>query len=695
MTPMSALLSLPLAIALLLVIAGSEASRYRFVFGKAARFGVSGKATGGSSLLPQSSLPKPLLRSEFLLENRYPLGSFGIQQPETDFQVFVVTVTNRLLSFKSDAPGTILTNVAITGLQPNENILIIDIRPASGELFGVGSSQRLYSINTTTGVAMTVAGPTSGIDGTDFGGDFNPVVDRLRLVSDLDQNLRLNPVTGAVTATDSPLAFASGDAHFGANPNVVAAAYTNSFADSAATSLYGIDSDLDILVLQGSPNGSPVSPNSGQLTTVGPLGVNTNSLAGLDILGSTNRALASLTSPGDSASKFYEISLSTGAATLLGTIGGSELVRDITVASGSFQFKAATAAIAESGRFLEITVTRTGNTSIPATVSFATGDETATQRADYILAQGDLNFAADETSKVFQLLLIDDVYVEGVETLTVRLSSPSADFALTGYSSTRISIADNDSLPPTTNPSDEAQFFVRQQYLDFLNREPDPGGLAFWTAEINSCGTNFSCLTRRRVEVSAAFFGEPEFQGTGFLIFLVYQAGLNRQPGYLEFMRGRNQLPPGPDVEGSRTLFVNNFVSRPEFTSMFPLSLSPAQYVDGLNANTENSLTQVERDALVEGLASGAETRATVLRKVAEHQTFARRQTEPAFVLMEYFGYLRREADTDGHAFWLNILRGSGNFRGMVCAFLTSAEYQSRFSPVHTRHDSECAAVAE
>ena len=616
------------------------------------------------------------------------------QQNEASLLVFAVTVSNRLLSFSSDAPETVLSETPITGLQPGEIILVIDVRPANGQLVGLGSSQRLYLINTMTGVATAVAGPTSGINGTDFGGDFNPVVDRLRLVSDLDQNLRLNPVTGAVTATDSPLAFASGDSHVGANPNVVAVAHTNR-PGSETTSLYGIDSDLDILVLQGSPDGSPVSPNTGQLSTVGPLGVNTNSLAGLDILGSTNRALASLTSPGNSSSKFYEINLSTGAATLLGTIGGTELVRDITVASGSFQFRAATAAIAEGGRSLEITVTRTGNTSIPATVSFATSDETATQRADYIIAQGDLSFAADETSKVFQLLIVDDAYVEGVETLTVRLSAPSADFALTGYSSIQISIADNDSLPPTTNPTDETQFFVRQQYLDFLNREPDPGGLAFWTAEINRCGTDLSCLTRRRVEVSAAFFGEPEFQGTGFLIFLWYQAGLNRQPSYIEFMRDRSQLPPGPDVESSRTAFVNDFVSRPEFTSMFPLSLSPAQYVDGLNANTGNSLTQAERDALVEGLASGAETRATVLCKVAEHQTFARRQTETAFVLMEYFGYLRRDADTDGHAFWLSVLRGSGNFRGMVCAFLTSGEYQNRFSPVHTRHDSECTAVEE
>ncbi len=614
--------------------------------------------------------------------------------PANSVNVFAVTVTNNLLSFNSAAPDTILNTLPLSGLQAGEIMLAIDFRPATGQLFGLGSSNRIYTINTTTGAATAVAGPfTPALVGSDFGADFNPTVDRLRVVSDQDQNLRLNPATGAVAATDTNLSYASGDANFGANPNVVGSAYTNSFAGSTSTSLYGIDSNLDTLVLQGSLNGAPVSPNSGQLTTVGALGVNSNGLVGFDIQGSNNRAFASLTAAGDSSSKLYTLNLTSGAATLIGTIGGPDLIRDVAVAAGTIQFSASTATVAENGGHVTLTVTRTGNTAIPAAVNFATNDGTATQKGDFTISLGMQQFAAGETSKTIDILVIDDVYVEGSENFTVTLSAATSDFALSGASTVTVTITDNDSVAPTTNPIDDAQFFVRLHYLDFLNREPEPGGLAFWTSQITGCGTDATCINRRRVEVSAAFFGSPEFQETGFLVFRLYKAGLNRQPTYLEFMNDRSQLPAGPNLENARVAFVNSFVQRAEFTTLFPATLTPAQYVDGLNANTGNSLTPAQRDALVTGLTNATETRATVLRKVADNALFAQQQTNPAFVLMEYFGYLRRDPDPGGQAFWLTILNSSGNFRGMVCAFLTSAEYQARFSPTRSRTDSLCAGL--
>jgi uncharacterized repeat protein (TIGR01451 family) len=352
--------------------------------------------TGGATLGSQSTAVL------LILDNEPP--------PANSVNVFAVTVNNNLVSFNSAAPETILNTLPITGLQSGETLLVIDFRPATGQLFGVGSSNRVYSINTTTGAATAVAGAfTPTLIGTDFGGDFNPTVDRLRVVSDLDQNLRLNPATGSVAAIDNPLTYAAGDANFGANPNAVASAYTNSFAGSTTTTLYNIDSNLDTLVLQGSPDGAPVSPNTGLLTTVGALGVNTTGLVGLDIQGSTNRAVASMTSPGDSSSKFYNVNLSSGAATLIGTIGGPELIRDIAVAAGSIQFSAATANVSEDGGHVTLTVTRTGNTSIPAEVNFATIDGTAVQRTDFIVALGVLQFAAGETSKSIDILIVDDV----------------------------------------------------------------------------------------------------------------------------------------------------------------------------------------------------------------------------------------------------------------------------------------------
>ena len=149
--------------------------------------------------------------------------------------IYAVTTTNVLLSFDSATPGTVTTIAAITGLQAGENILGIDLRPATGQLYGLGSTSRLYTISPVTGTATQVGSAGAfTLTGTAFGFDFNPVVDRIRVVSNADQNLRLNPNDGTLTAIDTNLAFAAGDPNQGANPNVVALAYTNNFAGAGS-----------------------------------------------------------------------------------------------------------------------------------------------------------------------------------------------------------------------------------------------------------------------------------------------------------------------------------------------------------------------------------------------------------------------------------------------------------------------------
>src|SRR5262249_17421238 len=162
--------------------------------------------------------------------------------------------------------------------------------------------------------------------------DFNPVPDRLRVVSDADQNLRLNPNNAAVAGVDGTLSYAATDASANADPNIVGVAYTNNYAGATSTTLYFIDSGMDILGIQGSIGGSPVSPNTGQLSTVGKLNVDTTDLVGFDIAPVTNAAFASLTPQGADQSQLYTINLSTGAATPIGTIGGGQLIRDIAFA---------------------------------------------------------------------------------------------------------------------------------------------------------------------------------------------------------------------------------------------------------------------------------------------------------------------------------------------------------------------------
>ena len=234
-----------------------------------------------------------------------------------------LTTTGVLETFDSATPGTIMTGVAVTGLQTGETLLGIDRRPATGELYGLGSTSRLYVINSTTGAATQVGSAGAfTLSGTAFGFDFNPTVDRIRVTSNTGQNLRLNPTNGTLAGTDTAANYGAGDPNAAATPRIVGSAYTNNFSGAVSTTLFVIDSNLDILATQGSPGGSPISPNTGQLFTIGALGFNTSDLVGFDLSGLTGIAFASLTGPAANNSQLFTIDLSTGAGTLVGTIGG-------------------------------------------------------------------------------------------------------------------------------------------------------------------------------------------------------------------------------------------------------------------------------------------------------------------------------------------------------------------------------------
>jgi hypothetical protein len=607
-----------------------------------------------------------------------------------------VTISNKLVRFDTDSPGVITSVVNINGLQSGEQIQAIDVRAATGELYGVGSSNRLYLIDPATGLASPVGAFLPFLNGSFYDADFNPLTDRLRVVSDARQNLQLNPAS-AVSVVDPNLTYAAGDINAPFNPSIVGIAYTNNFGGATTSTLYGIDWRSDTLVIQADS-----TDDTGRLLTLGALGVDTTAHVGFDIAPGSGVAYSSLTLQGDTVSRLFTINLATGTATQVGAIGTVDFIRDIAIAPvGTFRFSAASinaaASIAENAGKVTITVTRDGDTSGAATVDYATADGTATQKGDYIIASGTLSFNAGETSKSFDVFIVDDTYVETDETFSVILSNPTGGFFTGIGSSLTATIKDNDTAG-SINPIDNAQFFVRQQYLDFLNREPDPGGLAYWTNEINRCGADAPCVNRRRVEVSAAFFLSNEFQETGYFVYRLYKAAFDgatgTRPTYLEFMHDRSRLLAGPNLEALKTALVADFITRREFVAIYQ-NLTNAEYVDMLNANTGNSLTRAERDALVNGLNAffPTETRATVLRKVVDNAAFKARETNNAFVLMEYFGYLRRDVDTGGYAFWLNVLNRTGNFRGMVCAFITSAEYQDRFGPVRTRNDQICAGL--
>ena len=225
-----------------------------------------------------------------------------------DAQLYVLNDANQLLLINVRASGTPLATVSLTGLQPNERLLSIDFRPATGQLYGIGSSSRLYVINPATGVARALGtGPFSpAITGDIAGFDFNPTVDRVRLVTNQGQDLRLNPETGTVAATDGAINGAPG-------AMITAVAYTNNRSGATTTTLYDIDPATDRLYIQN-------PPNNGTLVSVGPLGLDITGSAGFDI-GPDGNAVAAVTFNGQS--ELQQVNLATGRLQKLGNLPGN------------------------------------------------------------------------------------------------------------------------------------------------------------------------------------------------------------------------------------------------------------------------------------------------------------------------------------------------------------------------------------
>ena len=357
-------------------------------------------------------------------------------------------------------------------------------------------------------------------------------------------------------------------------------------------------------------------------------------------------------------------------------------------------------------------MTRSGDTSFVGTVDFATSDGTALQKSDYTKISGTLNFGAGELNKTFVVLITEDSFFEGDETLTVTLSNPTGGLTLGAQSAATVTISDDDAIPSTGNPIDTAATFVCQHYHDFLSREGDPGGLAFWTDQITSCGTDTQCIEIKRINVSAAFFLSIEFQETGYLVHRMYKASFGDLPGtpvpvtYNEFLPDTQRI--GQDLvvgrtgweqvlESNKQAFAAAFVARSRFVTAYPTSMTPAQFVDALFANAGVTPSVAQRQAAIDEFGVAITTgdlaaRARALRRVAENSAFVQQEFNRAFVLMQYFGYLRRNPNDapepglnfDGYNFWLNKLNQfNGNFINaeMVKAFIISGEYRQRFAP--------------
>jgi hypothetical protein len=258
------------------------------------------------------------------------------------------------------------------------------------------------------------------------------------------------------------------------------------------------------------------------------------------------------------------------------------------------------------------------------------------------------------------------------------------------------------STPITIN---DADFFASQHYLDFFARFPDQDGLNYWTNQIASCVNTPGCnVIARKVGVSAAFFVENEFQKTGYFVYKVFKGTLNRQPTYAEFKPDRRVLSGSSTIDAGKAALAAAFVQRPEFGQKYLTATTREAFVqaviDTVKATTRDPISgagevTLASQPLLDAYTAGG--RAAVLIAMADDPAFSQAEYNRAFVAMQYWGYMARDYDQGGYDFWLRIVNSPSlaSYRSMVCAFITSREYQERFGNTLFYTDRDCANINE
>ena len=361
------------------------------------------------------------------------------------------------------------------------------------------------------------------------------------------------------------------------------------------------------------------------------------------------------------------------------------------------QFSAATYQSSEAAVGAQVTVTRTGDLSSAVTVDYATIDNPAQIRCDEVVANNGaafarcdyastidmLTFGPGETSKTFTIPLVDDAHVESAETIQLSLLSAVGGNIGTQRTAT-LTITDNDTAGGA-NPIFNSPFFVRQHYLDFLSREPEPTGLAAWLNVLNNCSDVNNNPACDRLTVSASFFGSQEFRLKGFFVFKFYRLTLGRLPTYDEIVRDMRSVTGQTDEEvfAKRNAFTTAWVLRQDYRERLDL-LNNSDFIDRLlrNVNIDHLSGAVTRETLLTDLIQSRKTRTEVVRALVEHPDVDAKEFNGAFVAMQYYGYLRRTPEPTGYQNWLNHLNTNPtDFRTMVNGFMNSVEYRLRFGP--------------
>ena len=336
---------------------------------------------------------------------------------------------------------------------------------------------------------------------------------------------------------------------------------------------------------------------------------------------------------------------------------------------------------------VQVTVTLSTASSTTVSVDYSTSDTAgltpcntfngiASSRCDYITSIGTLTFAPGETQKIIYIPLVADGYTsEGNETFTISLSNAQGA-PLVSPSSATVTILDN--TASMGNPIDNPNFFVRQQYLDFLDREPDAPGLNGWLSILGGCASGDT--TCDRISVSSGFFLSPEFHTRGYYVYKFYDVSLGHQPSYAQFMPDLafvSGFLTDAQLEQRKAQFAEAYVARSSFQQTYG-SLDNASYVNSLLNTAGVTIADSQKQTWVSALNGGTMTRGQVLRAIVESSVVDQKFYNQAFVVMQYFGYLRRDPDIL-YLNWIDTLNKTGDYRTMISGFMNSAEYRQRF----------------